>query len=133
MIGGVSRFLICVMSNRVARELASFENAVLIYRCPNTARNVQGFVADDPSDDDTYEGIICTACGRLHLVNPKTAKVLGSDDDWGYLGSDQQSRLEVVSGAPLDISSSSTMCWIPARPILTLPCVSREDDVFGAG
>ena len=56
-----------------------------IYRCPNTARNVQGFVADDPSDGDhdSYEGIICTACGRFHLVNPKTAKVLGSHDDWG--------------------------------------------------
>ena len=46
---------------------------------------MQGFVADDPTagDNDNFEGIICTACGRLHLVNPKTAKVLGSDDDWG--------------------------------------------------
>ncbi len=46
---------------------------------------MQGFVANDPTDcdDDIYEGILCAACGRLHLVNPKTAKVLGSDDDWG--------------------------------------------------
>ena len=59
--------------------------APFLYRCPNTGQKVQGFVADDPTagDNDNFEGIICTACGRLHLVNPKTAKVLGSDDDWG--------------------------------------------------
>jgi hypothetical protein len=57
--------------------------APFLYRCPNKGRQVKGFVADDRSDDDhdTYEGILCTACGRLHLVIPKTAKVLGSDDD----------------------------------------------------
>ena len=59
--------------------------APFLYRCPNTGQNVQAWIADGPShgDHDTYEGILCTACGRLHLVNPKTAKVLDSDDDWG--------------------------------------------------
>jgi hypothetical protein len=47
---------------------------------------MQGWVADNPNDgkDDThYQEIACIACGRLHLVNPKTGKVLGADDDWG--------------------------------------------------
>jgi hypothetical protein len=44
-----------------------------LYRCPNMALNVQGWVADDPTDGEaeTYEPITCTACARPHLVNPK--------------------------------------------------------------
>jgi hypothetical protein len=43
---------------------------------------VQGWVEDDdPGDsDDAYEGVMCHACGRLHLVNPKTGETAGSDD-----------------------------------------------------
>jgi DNA-directed RNA polymerase subunit RPC12/RpoP len=60
--------------------------APFLYRCPNTGQKMQGWVADDRSDgeDDThYEEIACIACGLLHLVNPKTGKVLGPEDDWG--------------------------------------------------
>ena len=54
-----------------------------LYRCPNTGTNVQGWIADDPDDrdDDSFEAVTCNACSRVHLVNPKTGKVLGSDDD----------------------------------------------------
>jgi hypothetical protein len=54
-----------------------------IYRCPNTGLNVQGFVADDPTEGEaeTYQSITCTICTRLHLVNPKTGKVLGPDEN----------------------------------------------------
>ena len=54
-----------------------------IYRCPATGLNVQGWIADDPSfenGDATYEVVICTACTRAHLVNPKTGKTLGADN-----------------------------------------------------
>jgi hypothetical protein len=27
---------------------------------------------------DIFEGVICLACGGVHLVNPKTGKVLGA-------------------------------------------------------
>ena len=38
--------------------------------------------ADDPEDDDlTYVQVRCLACAQAHLVNPKTGKVLGSDDE----------------------------------------------------
>jgi hypothetical protein len=53
-----------------------------LYRCPNTGFCVQGWVEDDESgdSDDAYEGVICHACGRLHLVNPKTGETAGGDD-----------------------------------------------------
>ena len=53
-----------------------------LYRCPNTGENVQAWAADDPEDDDlTYVQVTCLACAQAHLVNPKTGKVLGSDDE----------------------------------------------------
>ena len=56
--------------------------ATFVYRCPNTGMNVQGWVADDPTEhDDAYEAIPCTICTRVHLVNPKTGKVIGADED----------------------------------------------------
>jgi hypothetical protein len=49
---------------------------------PNTGDNVQAWAADDPEDDDlTYIQMTCLACAQAHLVNPKTGKVLGSDDE----------------------------------------------------
>ena len=49
------------------------------YRCPSTGALVQGWLADDPVDGeaDSYRQVTCTACGRAHMVNPKTGKVLG--------------------------------------------------------
>ena len=53
-----------------------------LYRCPNTGYNVQGWAADDPEDDDfTYVQVTCLACAQAYLVNPKTGKVLGSEDE----------------------------------------------------
>jgi hypothetical protein len=55
---------------------------LFIYRCPLTGRNVQGFVAEEAAkaaDDKTYESVNCTACSRLHLVNPKTGAVVGGE------------------------------------------------------
>ena len=57
--------------------------ATFLYRCPATGLRVQGWVADDPTENDgeTYEALTCTACGRMHAVNPKTGKLLGEDDE----------------------------------------------------
>jgi len=57
--------------------------APFLYRCPNTGLNVQGWVADDPTErgKSAYEAVTCLACTRLHLVNPANGKVLGADDD----------------------------------------------------
>src|SRR5579863_1940560 len=54
-----------------------------LYRCPTTGMNVQGWIADDPTEghDETFESVQCAICSQLHLVNPKTGKVLGVDED----------------------------------------------------
>jgi hypothetical protein len=55
--------------------------APFIFRCPNTGRNVQGFLAEEIAKDiNTYNSITCLACRQLHLVNPTTGKVLGDED-----------------------------------------------------
>ena len=53
--------------------------AAFIYRCPVTGYNVQAFIADDPTKgrEDAFQSVTCTVCGRVHLVNPKTGKVIG--------------------------------------------------------
>jgi hypothetical protein len=53
--------------------------AVFIYRCPDAGLKVQGWVAGDltESEAETYEPVTCTVCTRVHLINPKTGKVLG--------------------------------------------------------
>jgi hypothetical protein len=42
-----------------------------IYRCPRT-----GQAADHLADGEIYEAVSCIACGRIHLVSPKSGKVL---------------------------------------------------------
>jgi len=32
--------------------------------------------------DDTYQSFACVACTRVHLVNLKTGKVLGQEEDY---------------------------------------------------
>jgi hypothetical protein len=49
------------------------------YRCPRTGLQVQGWAAADPlTDGEIYEPVTCNACGRIHLVNSKSGKVLES-------------------------------------------------------
>jgi hypothetical protein len=58
--------------------------APFIFRCPNTGLHMQGWSAEDVSDDrETYEAMTCTACRQLHFVNRATGKVLGDDRDRG--------------------------------------------------
>ena len=54
-----------------------------LYRCPNTGQTVQGWSADEitADDDDVYQSVECLACTRLHLINLKTGKVLGAEED----------------------------------------------------
>jgi hypothetical protein len=53
-----------------------------IYRCPNTGLNVQGWIADDPTEGngETYQPFPDLPAAAL-LVDPKTGKVLGANED----------------------------------------------------
>ena len=53
-----------------------------LYRCPNTGQTVQGWSAEEIIDDENaYETAACLACTQMHLVNLKTGKELGEDED----------------------------------------------------
>jgi hypothetical protein len=45
--------------------------------CPNTGQTVQGWSANE----DAYQLFACLACTRVHLVNLKTGKVLGEEEE----------------------------------------------------
>ena len=68
----------------VPRAIESTDNGMgpFLYRCPNTGFRVQGWIEDDESEDsdEAYEGVVCHACGRLHLVNPKTGETAGGGE-----------------------------------------------------
>jgi hypothetical protein len=56
-----------------------FLMAPFLYRCPTTGYQVQGWSADDTSENgNAYETLACLACGQVHLVNPSTGRVIGA-------------------------------------------------------
>jgi len=45
---------------------------LFMYRCPKTEYRVQGFSAEDISEDHhIYEPVTCPACRQVHHVNPR--------------------------------------------------------------
>jgi hypothetical protein len=46
-----------------------------------TGRDVQAWSEADFKTSPGYEPVICLACLSVHLVDPKTGRVLGSDND----------------------------------------------------
>src|SRR5580704_6127769 len=50
---------------------------LFIYRCPITGYRVQGFSAEDTSEDrHTLEPVTCPVCHQIHHVNPTTGATL---------------------------------------------------------
>jgi K+-sensing histidine kinase KdpD len=55
-----------------------------MYRCPRTRQTVRGDVADDLiGSGETYLPVTCTACGRIHFVNPKTGELVEANVEVG--------------------------------------------------
>ena len=50
------------------------------FRCPKTGLKVQSWSDESAGDSSYYEAVECTACRTMHLVNPGTGKVIGSND-----------------------------------------------------
>jgi hypothetical protein len=88
-----------------------------LYRCPNTGLLVQGWIGEDPTnrDEDRFEAVTCTACGRVHLVNPKTGKVLGANDiglaqrTWAIARRDDSKLSQLRGTTPLLPRSAHTV------------------------
>jgi hypothetical protein len=51
------------------------------FRCPHTGRDVQAWSEADFKTSPAYEPVTCLACLSVHLVDPETGRVLGSDND----------------------------------------------------
>lgn len=53
------------------------------YRCPSTGHDVQGFTAEEISENDTddYLTTLCIKCQQVHLVIPATGEVLEEKDE----------------------------------------------------
>jgi hypothetical protein len=65
-----------------SRRVLSLGMAPFLFQCPNTGLNVQGWSAEEiPADSGIYLTTECLACRRVHLVNPTSGRVLGSEDD----------------------------------------------------
>ena len=53
----------------------------LLFRCPITGHNVQGWIPEDLQADPAQQLFVslrCSACAQLHAVNPATSEVLGT-------------------------------------------------------
>jgi len=60
--------------------VGGMERNTFLYRCPTTGHKVQGLVPANArsTDDAGYESITCLACNGVHLVNPRSGRVLGA-------------------------------------------------------
>jgi hypothetical protein len=71
--------LVCLKEARQRHARGRTPMAGFVHRCPNTGLRVRSWVADE-CDDESYEAVTCAICARIHLVNPKTGKVLAEHD-----------------------------------------------------
>ena len=76
-------FKLRYLKYKVAEPGYGLTMATVLFLCPNTGDRVQGWFADDGSgdSDETYEGVTCLACRQVHMVNPRTGMVLGTDEE----------------------------------------------------
>jgi hypothetical protein len=75
---------ICATSNTSHRTGSDLDMATRVFLWPHTGQRVQGWFAEDGSEDaggETYEGVSCLACNQFHMVNRRTGKVLGADEE----------------------------------------------------
>lgn len=51
----------------------------LLFRCPSTGMLVQGQVAISEGPIREHVGMACLACAAVHLVNPRTDKLVSEE------------------------------------------------------
>jgi hypothetical protein len=50
-----------------------------LFRCPTTGLNVQGHGKAQDLPTQTYVAQHCPVCGGVHLVNPRTGKLMSEE------------------------------------------------------
>ena len=85
-----------------------------LYRCPNTARRSRlGLQMTPKTMTQSYLQMSCLACAQAHLINPKTVKVLGSEEIRPASG---QSSLPTAGELSAPCRYPSVVCRINAYP-----------------
>jgi len=51
-----------------------------VFKCPNTGLQVQSWRSGTAMAGDYFEAVECTACKRVHFVDPRNGKVPGRPD-----------------------------------------------------
>jgi hypothetical protein len=58
---------------------------LLLYTCPTVGKSVEVWyeTGEDPAEvaDALLETVVCSACGQVHLVEPRTGRVVGNDGE----------------------------------------------------
>lgn len=52
---------------------------VFLFRCPQTGLNVQAHLSAHEVPQQTYVAQHCLACGGVHLVNPRTGRLMSEE------------------------------------------------------
>ena len=54
------------------------------FRCPTREMHTQAWIADDiqAGSENEYLTVDCIACRGIHLINPRTAEVIGARGDF---------------------------------------------------
>ena len=52
-----------------------------LFRCPVTGLNVQGLADGDGDAAGTFVAQSCMACGQMHLVDPRSGKLIAKAVD----------------------------------------------------
>ena len=58
--------------------------AAFLFRCTATGAQTQGWIDDVTHaeiGENDYISVSCIACGQLHMINPKTRRLLGGNDE----------------------------------------------------
>ena len=57
----------------------------LRYRCPYTGKLAEVWTeAAEPDDSGFVDTVVCNACGKIHLVDPRDGRVVGAKDEDYY-------------------------------------------------
>ncbi len=75
--------MIWIKSVSVALRIFVPMGRAYLFCCPTTGQNVQGYSEQDPPEagaPPAYEGVVCLACGSLHIVDPATGRLLTKEN-----------------------------------------------------
>ena len=61
--------------------LLNNRKVTFIFRCPHTGFDVEALSEGDVQTGPAYEPVTCLACLSVHLVDPRTGRALGNDND----------------------------------------------------